>query len=269
MSISEKNAPAKLVWVRLAGFSDETQIPAQLTSCQAFMLCTSKQELFNAIQKYRVFVTVFDFIFPTGQQLEVVRQVKQNFQSIPLIMLTSKHSMSLVIWAMRNRVWDLLMKPYAEEDIVNRIDTLAYLKEQEHAQAFGARNVVFPSPLQATRVEKNKSKVQNAVSYIHEHYQVKISLEEVARTVAISPFQLSRMFRREMGITFQEYIVQHRVDHAKRLLQSDRHNVTDVAYAVGFNDLSYFSRMFKRLEGRTPSEYKREQQKALPITATG
>ena len=75
----------------------------------------------------------------------------------------------------------------------------------------------------------------------------------------MSPFRFSRSFRETYGIKFQDYVVRYRILESCRLLKSPSTNVTDVAYAVGFNDASYFSRTFRRYVGMTPSYYCTEQ----------
>ena len=71
----------------------------------------------------------------------------------------------------------------------------------------------------------------------------------------MSPFRFSRTFRETYGITFQDYVVRYRILESCRLLKNPNTNVTDVAYAIGFNDASYFSRTFRRYIGTSPSNY--------------
>jgi AraC-like DNA-binding protein len=71
----------------------------------------------------------------------------------------------------------------------------------------------------------------------------------------MSPFRFSRSFRETYGITFQDYVVRYRILESCRLLKNPHANITDVAYAIGFNDASYFSRTFRRYVGISPSNY--------------
>ena len=95
--------------------------------------------------------------------------------------------------------------------------------------------------------------------YIAEHYQEEISLSTAAEKVNISPVYLSRLFKKEEGINFLDYLNQYRLDVAKRLLRDMRYNVLEVADMTGFKNTRYFSKIFKKNVGLTPSEYRKRQ----------
>jgi len=93
--------------------------------------------------------------------------------------------------------------------------------------------------------------------YIREHYQEDISLPVLAELVNISPVYLSRLFKKEEGINFVDYLNQYRIEAAKKLLQDIRYNIIEVAHLSGFHNTKYFSKIFKKAVGITPSEYRR------------
>ena len=97
--------------------------------------------------------------------------------------------------------------------------------------------------------------VSNALHKVKHRYYEDITLEQVAEELNISVFYLSKLFRKHMGINFTEYLTQLRIEHAKRLLQDGNKSIKEVAYAVGFNSQSYFSKIFKKYTGTAPSEY--------------
>jgi AraC-like DNA-binding protein len=92
-----------------------------------------------------------------------------------------------------------------------------------------------------------------AVHFVESHLSEKITGEDMARLCSMSPFRYSREFKEAFGISFREYLVRLRLKEAARLLENPQARVAQVAYAVGFNDMSYFSRMFKRYFGVSPS----------------
>src|SRR5919112_210321 len=69
------------------------------------------------VERLRPAVAVFDFDFPTTQGLNLLKETKRSFQSLPLIMLTVQHSEALAVWAFRSRVWDYVVKPLSTSDI--------------------------------------------------------------------------------------------------------------------------------------------------------
>lgn len=97
-----------------------------------------------------------------------------------------------------------------------------------------------------------------AIRFINEHYsEDTISLDRVAREVNISPNYFSAMFSQEVGQTFVDYLTGKRIDEAKRLLRQTDKRSSEVAFSVGYKDPHYFSFVFKKVVGCTPSEYRR------------
>jgi len=91
-----------------------------------------------------------------------------------------------------------------------------------------------------------------ARQYIDLHYAEQISLDQIADTLRISHFYLSHLFSRENDFSFVEYITQVRMQKAKDLLAAGAKNVSEAAYAVGYNDSNYFSKVFHRYFGVSP-----------------
>jgi two-component system response regulator YesN len=104
--------------------------------------------------------------------------------------------------------------------------------------------------------ESLKSPIMKAVDYIKNHFDRDLSLDEVARVVDVTPYYFSKIFKAEEGVNFIDYLTTLRVDEAKRLLMSDECAVKEISQRVGYQDPNYFSRIFKKTTGFTPTEYK-------------
>lgn len=94
--------------------------------------------------------------------------------------------------------------------------------------------------------------IRRALVYIQHHFRQKLTLQEVATKVNLSPNYFSEHFRKETGITFQGYVLDLRLDYARSLLHASTLTITDVCFTSGFNTLSHFERAFKRKFGQTP-----------------
>ena len=99
--------------------------------------------------------------------------------------------------------------------------------------------------------------LQNAADYIRENYARDLTLEEVAQAVHISPYYLSHLFKEELGVTFIGYLTKVRIEQAKILLLETNLTIQQISYMVGYQDSSYFTKVFKKLEGRTPTQFRR------------
>ena len=104
--------------------------------------------------------------------------------------------------------------------------------------------------------EKSTSVVKKSVQYIDEHFTKDLSLDDISREMNISPYYYSKIFKDEMGINFVEYLTTKRMDYAKELLGNHAKSIKEVCVQSGYGDPNYFSRIFKKYEGMTPSEYR-------------
>ncbi len=98
--------------------------------------------------------------------------------------------------------------------------------------------------------------LRKAIDYIQEHYSEPVTLNEVAENIYVSTFYISRMFKKELGKSFVDYLNDVRVEKAKELLKDIKYKTYEVAEIVGISDPHYFSKLFKKYSGMTPSEYR-------------
>lgn len=98
--------------------------------------------------------------------------------------------------------------------------------------------------------------VQRATAYIDEHLDQGLSLQQVAKHVHMNPNYFSEMFKRETGQNYIEYVTRARMRRAMSLLTETPAKISEVANSVGYEDLKYFNRLFKKFTGVTPSEYR-------------
>ena len=107
-----------------------------------------------------------------------------------------------------------------------------------------------------TKEEQNITTVGKAKEYIKQHFSKEIFLEEVAKFVDISPYYFSKLFKEEAGQNFIDYLTSLRIDKAKELLSSPERSMKEICIEVGYSDPNYFSRIFKKTTGYTPTEYR-------------
>ena len=105
-----------------------------------------------------------------------------------------------------------------------------------------------------------RERVEQIKSYVREHIDERLDLEDIARQFYISSHYLSHYFRRETGFTLGQFIAQAKIDRAKELLQKG-FSVTDTAISLSYNSDSHFINTFKRLTGTTPKRYASEMRK--------
>ena len=131
---------------------------------------------------------------------------------------------------------------------INTIDTLCY-KLQEIVETFSESMFNYiPS--------KNHEITKKAILYISEHFNGPLTLEDVASHVHLHPSYFSTLFKTCIGSSFKEYLNMVRIEESKRLLANTDFSIIDIALAVGFEDQSYFSKVFKKYTGLTPKQFR-------------
>ncbi len=114
----------------------------------------------------------------------------------------------------------------------------------------------FMDNMLENRTSMNVRLINKACVYITENFHKSISLEEVAQTVHLSPYYFSRIFKAEQGCNFVDFLTKVRIDKAKQLLQNPEQTVVRVASEAGYQDASYFCRVFRQEVGVTPNQYR-------------
>jgi AraC-like DNA-binding protein len=112
-------------------------------------------------------------------------------------------------------------------------------------------------PIANATVLKEQRRLHTIYHFIEMHYQRPINVNEVARLVHLTTAAFCRYFKKSTHCTFTGFLNQYRINQAKKLLLNDK-NVTEACYASGFDNLSYFNKTFKKLEGVNPSHFKKQ-----------
>ncbi len=105
----------------------------------------------------------------------------------------------------------------------------------------------------------NKGTISSVLNYINKNYKKNLTLANVSDKVFLSPNYLCNLFKKELGINFNTYLTQVRINRAKELLKETNYTTQFIATEIGYSDYSYFSQIFKKQTGMTPTEYKYSQ----------
>ncbi|GHV20386.1 DNA-binding response regulator [Spirochaetia bacterium] len=115
--------------------------------------------------------------------------------------------------------------------------------EQIQRQATGRRSKSFPMPL------------VKAIKYVHDHYTETIQLPKIAEAANVSAAYLSRLFSEYLKTNFVDYVTELRIGQAEKLIRESSMNIKEIAFAVGYQDPNYFSKIFKKVTGLSPRTF--------------
>lgn len=248
-----------LLWVdRCCGAHDAASAAEFSRHCQ--VRPTDQQHLWAALSlASSADVICFDFEHPDMSCLKFMADTKARFPSVPIIMLMSQQSADVVLWALRARIFDVLLKPLSSRDVLRCVQRLSPVLEARRTQSTRANATgveAIPDEARYHARRSSRGKLDGVLGYIEKNYAQPISEQEVARECGMSAFEFSRAFRSAHGITFRDYLSECRLVQSKRLLGIAQVPVSDVAAMAGFNDPSYFARLFRKRTGMSPSAYR-------------
>ena len=174
----------------------------------------------------------------------------------------------------QNRDIDLLCfrgETDAQRRLLDKLRQLSRLQSEPDVE-FQTRNLISEIWLYLLRViqedkgsgagtvAKNQDRILAMMSFIQENYAEKLTLEQIADAAAVSTRECLRCFRESIHRSPMEYLIEYRVQVAKKLLQTTKLSITEIALRCGFNSNSYFTKIFHRSCGKTPNVYRRELQ---------
>jgi len=197
-------------------------------------------------------LVLLDHRLPDIPGLTILHLINQMSPSTSVILITGYGSEELAVRAFRGGVRDYLKKPIDLRELRARIE-LALRSRPESPSAPMRRDTTEPPPGARSHLKG----LEAAMAFIDKQLNKPISLERVSREAGMSKFRFCRYFKEVTGQTFRSYLARRRIQRALELLRTGERNVSEVYLDVGFKDLSHFSRVFRRITGQLPSEYRR------------
>jgi YesN/AraC family two-component response regulator len=195
-------------------------------------------------------IVVFEYRLPDCSGLDLLRQIRREYAELPTLMATGHGSEQVCASAFRVGVGDYLSKPIGEEELVASVRRLVQGRRTRAKLAGGGSLPLAPgAPLEA--------RLEWVARYVRESYAEPLSVGELAQKADIHRSSLSRKFSTYFHVPIRTYIAQVRVGRAMQLLEQADMPVTQIALEVGFYDLPRFDKVFRRIAGMSPSEYRR------------
>jgi two-component system response regulator YesN len=199
------------------------------------------------------------------QLLEALKLRREEAYNYFSMMMDYLRPMSLT--AKRNKIFEILvmaahtLRDYdnREADYFNYVASMDKIKEYDDEQliqwAYSRFMYMTGYSKPQNFIDYSNRIVQATREYLEAHYAEDITLNSVAEQVNISPQYFSKLIKKSTGFNFIDWLSMLRVKKAKELLASSNYTIKEVCFMVGYKDPNYFSRIFKKKQGMTPSEY--------------
>jgi len=184
-------------------------------------------------------LVILDYKMGLMTGIEVLKKIRQINPALGVILMTAFGSKDVVVEALEQHADDFIDKPFRIEDTRQKIENVLearYRRQKESGRADGS--------------------VQRVVRFLERNYDKPFTLDDAALVASLSPKYLSRLFKEETGKGLTEFKIALKIDKARELLESTSFSVKEIAEKLGYESAEAFEKVFKRIEGRTPTEYR-------------
>ena len=216
------------------------------------------EEAIETMKQRKVHILITDIHMPEITGLQLLKIAKEQ-NIYPVIIVISAYSeFEYAQEALRLGVINYLLKPISKKALIEAVeDAVKAVEKQERAGMI--EKVVDKKLVDAnTQNPSNRIPIREAIDYININIKNELTQKEVADHVHLNPSYLSVLFKEHVQLTFSEYVTRRRIQRAKELLISTNLPINDIAEESGYKTAKYFIKIFKELEGMTPSAYRKD-----------
>ncbi|MBR5915943.1 MAG: response regulator [Spirochaetia bacterium] len=189
-------------------------------------------------------IVLTDIMMPGMDGFELIEWIKTNSYNCEIIILTAYGTFEYARKALDYGVTGYLLKPINEAELKELINKAIYNINQNSRQAGHVNAVNYSLP------------VRLACEYIDKNYQEDINLNKISNYVSLSKNYFCNIFKKETGMTIWDYLIRIRMEEAKKMLLETEQKTYEISERVGYDDPSYFGRLFKKYTGFTPIEFR-------------
>lgn len=203
---------------------------------------------------------ILDIEMPGISGLEAAEELRHRGDACPIIFLTAFDEFSYARKAISVHATDYLLKPCDDRELVSAVEeamrTVEERRQNAHAAgtnaASGTQTVAAGDDVTA-HADSQQDKI---LALITQGYQRDLSVADMANALGYSEAYFCKLFKQYFGQSFVSYLTEYRIREAMRLLSNDKIGVKEVGRSVGYADSNYFAKVFKRVMGQSPTEYR-------------
>lgn len=214
--------------------------------CEVVGEAADGMEALNRIDTLHPDIVIMDINVPIMSGLKVIQLSRMKHPSTAFVIVSGYDDFSYCQQAIRMQITDYILKPVNYEEFGSCIDNLRISMFKE--------NIIAADESE----EDEQRPIVKITRYIQEHMEDDINLSALAEKFYLNPQYISQLFRNEIGVGFLVYLTSIRMEKAKQLLVSTSLTITEIADRVGYGDYRVFTKVFKKSEGMTPSQYRRD-----------
>lgn len=229
-------------------------------------------EAVELFRKEDIQIIILDIGMPGMNGIQAAEIMRKEDSRCCLIFLTAYDRFDYAKKAISIRAMEYILKPYSQKEVISVVEEALRVTDEWNGHGIKAIQAIqneaeVPKELMEEEPDLNSSRLSVMTSmvmeYIKSNFMNEISMSETARAIGYSEPYFCKMFKQQFGQSFTSYLAEYRVGEAKKMLEQPNVNVKEIGVRVGYADNNYFTKVFKRLEGLNPSEYRMNKLKEL------
>ena len=218
----------------------------QAHDCEVVGEAADGMEALAQIDALRPDIVIMDINIPIMNGLKVIQLSRMKHPDTAFVIVSGYDDFSYCREALRLQITDYILKPVNYEEFGTCIDNLKISLFERRVSA------------EAEQAQQEEQAITGITRYLQQHLAEDMSLTVLAEVFHLSPQYISQLFKNEIGVGFLAYLTNIRMEKAKKLLLATSLSIAEVAEQSGYGDYRVFTKVFKKAEGITPSQYRRD-----------
>ena len=207
--------------------------------------------------EHRPQVLILDIEMPGSTGLEAARQIRSSGLPCMILFLTAYDKFSYAREAIALRAVDYLLKPYEAQELILSVEEALNLYSRTYGLPERHLSISQELPEEEDPSSHRMGQIrENIERYIRKHYTSELSMQDVAKAMNYSEAYFCKLFKQCFKVNFSAWLNEYRVEKAKEMLLQTRMSIREISIACGYTDANYYARVFKRITGKTPSEFR-------------
>lgn len=230
--------------------------------CEIFQAENGREAL-EIYEKENIQIAVLDIEMPGINGIQAAEKIREKDKDCCIIFLTAFDEFAYAKKAITVKALDYILKPWDEKELMLVLEEAMRLTEEKRGerQETEKKNTQPSEPDKDMDNDANENLRMNKVTemirdYIRENYMQDLSVQVMAEKTNYSEPYFCRMFKQSFGQNFTSYLTEYRVNMAKKMLEQPTVNIKDIGKSVGYEDSNYFTKVFRRIAGQSPTEYR-------------
>ncbi|MRN52053.1 helix-turn-helix domain-containing protein [Paenibacillus monticola] len=215
---------------------------------------------YDTTERFSLDIELFTMLFVQKEKVQIVNRLKKELELLTSLNKLDSATLHSIREDLLQVVYSLLSRQHIQAHRLFAADVTQQLFQNAESSVFDfmkwAQALTDKTVDSIKEVLQSEGVVERAKRFIHENYRQDISREDVAASVYLTADYLAKVFKNETGQTVKEYLNDYRIKAAKHMLIESTASISEIAMETGFDTISYFSTVFKKLAGETPIAYR-------------